>query len=45
VAQFETCPHVLAALLAAVREGPSETRDRARALIPDVFRLLGDDHP
>jgi putative thioredoxin len=35
----------LAELLAAVREGPGETRDRARALMLDVFRLLGDDHP
>jgi putative thioredoxin len=35
----------LAELLAAVREGPGETRDKARALMLDVFRLLGDDHP
>ena len=35
----------LAALLAAVREGPGETRDRARQLMLEVFRLLGDDHP
>jgi putative thioredoxin len=35
----------LAELVAAVREGPGETRDRARELMLDVFRLLGDDHP
>ena len=35
----------LAELLAAVREGPGEDRDRARALMLDVFRLLGDEHP
>jgi putative thioredoxin len=35
----------LAALLDAVREGPGETRDQARTLMLDVFRLLGDDHP
>jgi putative thioredoxin len=35
----------LASLLAAVREGPGETRDQARTLMLDVFRLLGDDHP
>jgi putative thioredoxin len=35
----------LAALLAAVREGPGETRDKARELMLDVFRVLGDDHP
>jgi putative thioredoxin len=35
----------LAELLTAVREGPGETRDRARELMVDVFRLLGDDHP
>jgi putative thioredoxin len=35
----------LASLLAAVREGPGETRDKARELMLDVFRLLGDDHP
>jgi putative thioredoxin len=35
----------LASLLAAVREGPGETRERARELMLDVFRLLGDDHP
>jgi putative thioredoxin len=35
----------LATLLAAVREGPSDTRESARALMLDVFRLLGDDHP
>src|SRR5215203_3331046 len=36
---------LLASLLAAVREGPGETREAARALMLDVFRLLGDDHP
>jgi len=35
----------LATLLAAVREGPGDTRDKARALMLDVFRLLGDGHP
>ncbi|HET9292320.1 MAG TPA: tetratricopeptide repeat protein, partial [Actinomycetes bacterium] len=25
--------------------GPGETRDQARSLMLDVFRLLGDDHP
>ena len=35
----------LATLLAAVREGPGETRDKARELMLDVFRVLGDDHP
>jgi putative thioredoxin len=35
----------LSTLLDAVRQGPGETRDRARALMLDVFRLLGDDHP
>jgi putative thioredoxin len=35
----------LAELLAAVRQGPGEARERARALMLDVFRLLGDDHP
>lgn len=35
----------LAELLAAVREGPGERRERARELMLDVFRLLGDDHP
>jgi putative thioredoxin len=35
----------LAALLAAVREGPGDTRDQARNLMLDVFRLLGYDHP
>ena len=35
----------LATLLDAVREGPGETRDKARGLMLDVFRLLGDDHP
>jgi putative thioredoxin len=35
----------LAELLAAVRDGSGETRDRARELMLDVFRLLGDDHP
>ena len=35
----------LATLLDAVREGPGETRDKARELMLDVFRLLGDDHP
>jgi putative thioredoxin len=34
----------LAELLAAVREG-GDRRDRARELMLDVFRLLGDDHP
>jgi putative thioredoxin len=32
-------------LLAAVRQGPGEGRERARALMLDVFRLLGDEHP
>ena len=35
----------LAELLAAVREGPGERRERARELMLDVFRLLGDDDP
>jgi putative thioredoxin len=35
----------LAELLAAVRAGPGEERERARELMLDVFRLLGDDHP
>ena len=35
----------LAELLAAVRAGPGEERERARGLMLDVFRLLGDDHP
>ncbi|HZD01292.1 MAG TPA: tetratricopeptide repeat protein [Actinomycetes bacterium] len=35
----------LAELLAAVREGPGERRERARELMLDVFRMLGDDHP
>jgi len=35
----------LATLLDAVREGPGDTRDKARGLMLDVFRLLGDDHP
>jgi putative thioredoxin len=35
----------LAELLAAVRQGPGERRERARGLMLDVFRLLGDDHP
>jgi putative thioredoxin len=35
----------LAELLAAVRQGPGERRERARTLMLDVFRLLGDDHP
>jgi putative thioredoxin len=35
----------LAELLAAVREGPGATRERARALMVDVFHLLGDDDP
>jgi putative thioredoxin len=35
----------LTELLAAVRQGPGEARERARALMLDVFRLLGDDHP
>jgi putative thioredoxin len=35
----------LAELLAAVRAGPGEERERARSLMLDVFRLLGDDHP
>lgn len=32
-------------LLAAVREGPGTTRDHARELMLDVFRVLGDDDP
>jgi putative thioredoxin len=32
-------------LLAAVREGPGTTRDHARELMLDVFRILGDDDP
>jgi putative thioredoxin len=35
----------LAELLAAVREGPGEGRERARALMVDVFHLLGDADP
>jgi putative thioredoxin len=35
----------LSELLAAVREGPGERRDRAREVMLDVFRVLGDDHP
>ena len=35
----------LAELLAAVRAGPGEERERARVLMLDVFRLLGGDHP
>ena len=35
----------LAELLAAVREGPGERRERARELMLDVFRLLGDADP
>jgi putative thioredoxin len=35
----------LSTLLDAVREGPGETRNRARELMLDVFRVLGDDHP
>ena len=35
----------LAELLAAVRAGPGEERERARGLMLDVFRLLGDEHP
>src|SRR6266508_3502580 len=35
----------LAELLAVVRAGPGEERERARGLMLDVFRLLGDDHP
>jgi putative thioredoxin len=35
----------LAELLAAVREGPGQRRDRARELMLDVFRVLGLDHP
>jgi len=35
----------LSTLLEAVREGPGETRERARELMLDVFRVLGDDHP
>src|SRR5215217_7944800 len=35
----------LSTLLDAVREGPGETRERARGLMLDVFRVLGDDHP
>jgi len=27
------------------REKSGRTRDQARALMLDVFRLLGDDHP
>jgi putative thioredoxin len=35
----------LAQLLSAVQEGPGERRERARGLMLDIFRLLGDDHP
>jgi putative thioredoxin len=35
----------LSELLGVVREGAGERRDRARELMLDVFRLLGDDHP
>jgi putative thioredoxin len=35
----------LSELLAVVREGPGERRDRARELMLDVFRVLGDDDP
>ena len=35
----------LAELLAAVRASAGEERERARELMLDVFRLLGDDHP
>jgi putative thioredoxin len=35
----------LAGLLEAVRAGTGEDRERARELMLDVFRLLGDDHP
>ena len=35
----------LSELLAVVRQGPGERRDRARELMLDVFRVLGDDHP
>lgn len=35
----------LSELLAVVREGPGQRRDRARELMLDVFRVLGDDHP
>jgi putative thioredoxin len=35
----------LSELLGVVREGPGERRDRARELMLDVFRVLGDDHP
>ena len=35
----------LAELLAAVRASAGEERDRARSLMLEVFRLLGDDHP
>jgi putative thioredoxin len=35
----------LAELLAAVREGPGETREHARGLMLDVFRLLGEGDP
>jgi putative thioredoxin len=35
----------LAELLEAVRAGAGEDRERARELMLDVFRLLGDDHP
>jgi putative thioredoxin len=35
----------LAELLAVVREGPGPRRERARELMLDLFRLLGDEHP
>lgn len=35
----------LAELLAAVREGPGDRRERARELMLDIFRILGDDDP
>lgn len=34
----------LSELLGVVREGAGERRDRARELMLDVFRVLGDDH-
>jgi putative thioredoxin len=35
----------LSELLGVVREGPGERRDRARELMLDVFRVVGDDDP
>jgi hypothetical protein len=35
----------LSELLSVVREGPGQRRDRARELMLDVFRVLGDDDP